>query len=177
MLVCLIIETLGSAANIRLAALDLHIQFSSLFRNHDSVSRTRISGDDCTSDTALQSVLDVSLQGSRTKHRIESILPNMFQGAFTYDEVQLLVGKPLSKLIHNQADNLLNLRQRERLEHHDVVNTIQEFRSEMVSHFRHNIIVRRLCHSSIVRDTIEQMLRTDIRRHDHDRVLEIDGAS
>ena len=64
----------------------------------------------------------------------------------------------------------------ERLEEDDLVKAIEKFRTEMAAQFALNEIPRLFADLAVDADTFEQILAAEVRGHDQNGVLEINGA-
>ena len=64
----------------------------------------------------------------------------------------------------------------ERLEEDDLVKAVEKFRTEMAAQFSLNKITRLLTDLAVGADAVEEILAAEVRGHDQDGVLEIDGA-
>src|SRR6202035_3591012 len=87
------------------------------------------------------------------------------------------IGQQAADIFKPQLDNLDQLFFAERTEDNDVVNTVQKLRPEMAMQHAHHLLAGFF---EIFRRTEIfglQVTRPEVRRHDHDRVFEIDNAA
>ena len=76
-----------------------------------------------------------------------------------------------------QVDDVIDLATPQRMEYHDVVDAIQKLRLEHPAERHQHILLHRApCRISGL-PAFEDHLTTHVRRHDDDRVAEVDGAS
>ena len=76
-----------------------------------------------------------------------------------------------------QVDDMIDLATPQRMEHHDVVDTIEKFRFEHATQRDQHIPLHRAPCSISGLPAFENHLTAHVRRHDDDRVAEIDGTS
>ena len=77
--------------------------------------------------------------------------------------------QPLQLHAHNRAELLL----RQRIEHHDVVESVHELGLERLPHRRQHTLVRVV----LRHERVDQKLRTQVRGQNQDRVAEVDRAT
>jgi len=65
----------------------------------------------------------------------------------------------------------------ERLEHDDLIQTVQKLRTEVATKVIHNLLLCLRLDVTLLIDTVKKVRRTNVGCHDQDRVLEINGTS
>src|SRR5688572_7231654 len=120
--------------------------------------------------------LDGSFQWTSPIRRIIPFLYEEFLGRIRQLDLDLTVRQTLHQSTQLDVDDLLDVLSRERVEEDDLVDTVQEFGPEMLPQ----------CFAYLPADAfadlagrrgLGDMLTADVRRHDHDRVLEIHRSS
>ena len=107
-------------------------------------------------------------QRTRAKIWIEALRCQCLQHLIRPGQRNLhLALQPLIEPLQQDRGNLLHLLLRKRLEHHDIIDTVQELRPE--------IILQQLLHRplGLLEALVQDLMRAQIRRHDDDRILEI----
>ena len=56
--------------------------------------------------------------------------------------MQVSVGKPLIQIVHDESDDASDVLLRQRMEHDDLIQPVQEFRAEPASKLRHYRVFR-----------------------------------
>ena len=88
-----------------------------------------------------------------------------------------LFGQALAELVELEIDDPFDLVQREGGEQDDVVDPVEELRPEVVPQLAHDGGAGLGLDFAVGGDPVEQMMRTDVGRHDDHRVAEVDGAA
>src|SRR6266550_6739652 len=122
----------------------------------------------------LQETLDRALQRSGAERRIVALCRQDFTCRRSELERELPVGEQILEPLQLQVDDVLDLLLAEWSEDDDVVDSVEEFRTEMLTQRTGNL---RFDHRSILSSMLEDVSAADIRRHDDDRVAEIHGAT
>src|SRR5581483_2138395 len=131
--------------------------------------------DELVRDPVLHRVLYDALQGPRAVDGIEPPLGEEVLVRVGELELEVVVGEPREEPFELDVDDLAEMRPRQRVEHHDVVDAIQELRTEVLPERFEHLLLHRLEGARIVAATVaRQELAPDVRRHDHDGVLEVD---
>src|SRR5688572_23620833 len=122
----------------------------------------------------LQQTLDRPLERTRPESRIVSLGGEHLARLRRELERELSVSEKLLELLELQLDDVLDLLLAERSEDDDVVDTVEEFRTEMLPQR-----VGHLCldHRSVVASVLENVGAPNVRSHDDDRVPEIHRSS
>src|SRR6187431_3199463 len=89
----------------------------------------------------LQHPLHRTLERSRTEHRIVTGIGKLAPRAVTEYERELAVGKQLAQVAKLQVDDVIDLAAPKRMEHHDVVHAIEEFRLERAAQQAKHILL------------------------------------
>src|SRR5665648_291564 len=118
--------------------------------------------------------LDDALERARTEHRIEPVERDALERGGRDLERDLAHRRPLADEPELDLDNLADLVERELVEEHDVVDTVQELGAERHAERR----LDRLAHLALValRRKLLDELAADVARHDEDRVAEAHRA-
>src|SRR5665647_3973158 len=135
-------------------------------------------------DLLGEAVLDVPLEGSaqrpRAEDRVETAFGDERLGGRRELDAHVAILEPRLDHGDQQIDDLLDLRLRELVEHDDLVDAVQELRTEMllelVGDLRLHLLVPRLRVGPLLEAEVHRLRdipRTEVRRHDDDRVLEV----
>src|SRR5690606_13874077 len=121
--------------------------------------------------------LDQSLHRTCAILRIISFLRQIINGLWCSIHCDLLVGKRTYDRFKLKSDNLADIAMRQRSEHHDFIDTVDEFRSHGLTEQRQHFNLCRFG-GSLERTTesLEFILddtASNIRCHNDNRVLEI----
>src|SRR2546425_11984240 len=115
--------------------------------------------------------LDGPFQGPRAVHRIVTLGDQKILRVVRELDHNLPLLEPLQQVVRLDVDDLLHVVDAERVEEDDLVDAVQELRSE--------VLPERL--GDLPPDTFGQIagvlgdvLTSEVRRHDHDHVLEVD---
>src|SRR5438034_316707 len=126
---------------------------------------------------------DDRAQLSRAVGRIVPLLDERRLGGRREHELDPLVGQLLVDPPDHQADDLLDVVEPEGVEDDDVVDAVQELRSEraleLLQHALLHLLVGRLVAllEEPGRHALPDQARAEVRRHDQDRVLEVDDVT
>ena len=107
-------------------------------------------------ERVLEQPLDRTLERSRTVGRVPACLGDQLACAVRQLEREAALGEPLVQPRELHPDDLAELLTRERLEHDDLVDPVQELGPEAIRHV---------------------LGGADVRGHDHDGVAEVDRAA
>ena len=80
-------------------------------------------------------------------------------------------------IFDQQINNRADIGLRQWLEHNDLIQPVQKFRSEMSFQVIHCHFLTLFVNRSVFFDALQQIICSDIGGHDQDRILEIDRAS
>ena len=132
-------------------------------------------------------LLDRALQGPRAVDRVEAFDGEEFLGRVGEFELDLAVGEPLTDFGQLDVDDGLDLFLAQRVEDDDVVDAVEQLRSEALpdeSITRSRVRSRAASRSArsttpppLDRKGVEEMLAPEVAGHDDDRVLEVDGPA
>ena len=142
-----------------------------------------------TGDESLrQGVLDVALQGTAQGARAvgaiaESLLEDPLLGVLGDRDGDGLLRQVVVQLLHQQLDNLEQVAVRQRLEEDDLVEAVEELGIEGLLHFLLDQLLH-LVADDVFAVALEaesllllQVAGADVRGHDEDGVLEVDGVA
>src|SRR4051794_13592004 len=86
--------------------------------------------------------------------------------------------QPGAQAFELDLQNLLEVLFGERMEDHDLINTIEKLWTEVMAHFRQDGFLHSIVSGEIsLAAELQNPLRTDVRSHDDDCVLEVDDAT
>src|SRR5437899_750955 len=125
----------------------------------------------------LNELLDGTFQRTRTKVRIVALRQEQVFRCIGEFERDLAIGQQTANIFQPQLDDPDQLILSERTEDDDVVHAVEELRPEVrVQQVLH--LLRRHLELCVRTNAFGlQKLRPDVRRHDDDRVLEVDHAA
>ena len=92
-------------------------------------------------------------------------------------EPQRLVGKALLETFHQNVNDTAEVFLRQGLEHDDLVETVQEFRTERAAQLAHDGGAGVFRNAAVRLDTVEQLGGAEIRCQDDDRILKVHRAA
>src|SRR5262245_48566037 len=141
----------------------------------DHVAGAEIAAQDTLCERILQLLLNRALQRPRPVDRIEARLREAIACGGVEHEADLPLGEPALQILELNVDDLADVLLLERMEHHNVVDAIDELRAEVLADDFHDLGF----HARVVRLSGELLdaLAAQVRRHDDDRVAEIHGAA
>src|SRR5208337_2603383 len=125
----------------------------------------------------LHQFLNRALQGARAEVRVVALGEQQVFGGVGQLERNFAVGEQAADVFQAQLDDVDQLFLAERAEDDDVVDAVQELRLELCVQRIQNLLrgfLELLLGTGALR---LQELRSDVRGHDEDRVLEIDDAA
>ena len=132
----------------------------------------------------LQQALDRAAQRTGAERRVGALLRDELRRRGRQVDRHVLRDHALAQIGHHKLDNLSDLLVGERLEHDNLVDAVQELGSEQLLHLGHhaafNLLVgkpRVVVAGKAERRRLRNLARTDVRRHDDDRVAEVDSAA
>ena len=96
-------------------------------------------------DSRLQLVRDEALQRARAVHRVVALGCDEHARGLRQLERHPPACQPPPQILDLKVDDLLDLLERERLEEHDVVHTVQELGPEVAAQVSHHAVARVLC--------------------------------
>src|SRR6266550_2574461 len=140
----------------------------------DVVSLVELAFENGEGEGVLQETLDRALQRSGAERRVVALCRQDFTCRRSELEGELPVGEQILEPVQLQVDDVLDLLLAEWLEDDDVVDAVEEFRTEMLTQRTRNL---RFDHRSILSRMLEDVSATDVRCHDDDGVAEIDSPA
>ena len=133
--------------------------------------------DSAREDALRQTVADLALyqaaQRAGTEGRIVPCQAQPLQGGGGNIQGQAAVGQTLAHALNLQVHNLSQMLGRERLEHDDVVQTVQELGTERLVNHLHRLLGALLKRHLL----IDQVLRTQVRGQNQNHVAEVHGTA
>src|SRR5256886_6571276 len=149
--------------------------YTTLFRSVDAhvTAVAHVSGDDQLREAGLHLLLDRATERTGAVDRVVAALGEIVLRAVGELERETAVGEATAEPRELQVDDLSHLGARERVEDDDVVDPVQELGTEVLAERVEHPLAHRLVGAGVAGD----YLAPDVRRHDHDRVLEVDGAA
>ena len=143
---------------------------------HDDRAVDDLPGQQRACDAGLDLALDEPPQRPRTVHRV--VAPARDQLARLIGELErdtALAQAPVD-VGDLEVDDPLDLRQRQRLEQHRLVDAVEELRTEVAAQLRHDLVARVVGDVPAGVDAVEQEVRAEVRGHDDHGVAEVDRA-
>src|SRR4051794_808676 len=135
-----------------------------------------VASDQRPRDARLDLALDEAPQRARAVHRVVALARDERARRLGDLEREPPVAKAGADAGELQVDDLLDLLQGERLEEDDLVDAVEELGPEAGAQLAHDAVAGVLADLAVVVDPVEQVHRADVRRHDDDRVAEVDRA-
>ena len=80
-------------------------------------------------------------------------------------------------ILHAQIDDLDDLILSQRREYDDLIDTVEEFRTEVLLRLILNLLFHIGINSAVLTDPVDQIVASDVGRHDHDGILEVHSSS
>src|SRR5437667_4043141 len=177
---CLVLSKLeGSVGGLGLAEDEL----SSDEVHVDPSTLGHLPAHDRLGERILDVLLDRPPKLARSVLRVVALVHQGRLGGRREDQLDALLGELLVDPVDHQANDLLDVRQRERVEHDDVVDPVDELRPERPLHLLHHAVLHLLVGLVVAllhearRDALADQARAEVRRHDEDRVLEVDDVA
>src|SRR5207244_103429 len=138
---CLVLSKLeGSVGGLGLAEDEL----SSHDVHFDPSALGHLPAHDGLGERILDVLLDRQPQLARSVLRVVALVHQDRLGGRREDELDALLGELLVDLVEHQANDLLDVRQRQRVEHDDVVDPVDELRPERPLHLLHHAVLHLL---------------------------------
>src|SRR2546425_836780 len=177
---CLVLSKLeGSVGGLGLAEDEL----SSDEVHVDPSTLGHLPAHDRLGERILDVLLDRPPKLARSVLRVVALVHQGRLGGRREDQLDALLGELLVDPVEHQPNDLLDVRQRERVEHDDVVDPVDELRPERPLHLLHHAVLHLLVGLVVAllhearRDALADQARAEVRRHDEDRVLEVDDVA
>src|SRR5579872_4756705 len=104
----------------------------------DLIARNELPFQDARRERILDLLLDRALQRPSTVYRIEARLPDEVARLVIELQVHVALHQPLAQVRELNVDDLADLLGSKRVEHHDVVDAIDELRPETLLHDLHD---------------------------------------
>src|SRR4051812_18838878 len=143
----------------------------------DRRSVADVASDQRPRDARLDLALDEAPQRARAVDRVVALARDERARRLGDLEREPPVGEAGADAGELQVDDLLDLLEGERLEEDDLVGAVEELGAEARSQLGHHALARVLADLAALVDPVEQVHRADVRRHDDDRVAEVDRAA
>ena len=118
-------------------------------------------------------MLNEPFQRSGAVNRVVSGFGNIIAGGITEFEGDPALGQPTTQFLNLQQDNLLDFGFAQRLENNRIIDPVEKFRPEILAQGLLDLTLN-LFRNRPVANPFDQILRSDIRGHDNDRILETD---
>src|SRR5262249_30985145 len=123
----------------RLALIELgEGELAVLDADADAVARHELALQDPLRQRALDLLLDGALQRPRPIHRIEAGFPQEVARRVIERQLHVALGQALAQVEQLDVDDGADLARAERVEHHDVVDAVDELRPETLLHDLHH---------------------------------------
>ena len=123
----------------------------------------------------MQRRLDHPLQGACPIGRIIALVGQPFDRILTQLQGDSPVGKKGFKAPDLDRDNARHVRALEAVEQDHLINAVEKFRTEIRPNHCHDLLTHRA--DIFILTQIHQIFRTQVRRHDDQRVAEVDGTA
>ena len=123
---------------------DPHRQFVPVQLDPERRARGDLAGDLRAGNPRLQLALQKALERPRAEDRIEAGAGDVRNRHRRNLQCQSALCEPLPQLLATQADDLLDLCQRQRPEQHDLIDAIEEFGPEVRPQLAHHPVARHL---------------------------------
>lgn len=136
-----------------------------------------ITGKDLLGCQCLHVILEITLQRTCTVNRIITVVHYHLFGSICKLQGKLLVSQTVTELFDHKIYDLANVILGQRLEHDDLIQTVQKLRTEVATKVIHNLLLCLRLDVTLLIDTVKKVRRTNVGCHDQDRVLEINGTS
>src|SRR3954447_16957485 len=143
----------------------------------DRRSVADVASDQRPRDARLDLALDEAPQRARAVDRVVALARDERARRLGDLEREPPVGEAGAGAGELEVDDLLDLLEGERLEEDDLVDAVEELGAEARSQLGHHALARVLADLAVLVDPVEQVHRADVRRHDDDRVAEVDRAA
>ena len=135
-----------------------------------------LAGQDHLGERVLQRLLDHALQRARAISRIVALVGEPFARRGIERRASIL--RSSSSFVqppHLDIDDAAHLARLQAMEQDDLVDAVEEFRTEAPTHHAHHLIAHRV--GVLAFRLVDQEFRAEIRRHHDQRVAEIDRAA
>src|SRR5690606_29927696 len=112
--------------------------------------------------------------GASSKDRIEARTRQLRDGSVRHFQTHLALSKAFSQALQLNAGDGLDVLGIQGVEYHDLVDTVQELRSETLLELRQNHFLHDLVR--LIRHALD-VLRSQVRSHDDDGIAKVDRAT
>mmetsp|Transcript_12142 Transcript_12142/g.20140 ORF Transcript_12142/g.20140 Transcript_12142/m.20140 type:complete len:206 (+) Transcript_12142:95-712(+) len=156
--------------------IDVALNFQLIINRHihrNGVTVRIVTPQDALGDGRLQLSLDSSLQWTSPIDRIEPDVCQMIQRPFAHAHGDLTVRQPHFQLASLELDNLAKGWLTKTVENDVLIDTIQEFRFEVIPHS----LINSFTHQILVIAQVENILASNVAGKNNDRVSEIDDGA
>ena len=154
----------------------LHDQLAVLGVDAERGVRLDVAAQDALRDERLDRVLQIAVERTRAVLRVIGGVDGQLLGLLGQLAAELLVGQTLVQRRKLQIDDADDVLARERLIEDDLVEPVQELRTERALEQRLHLRLGLVGDVAVGVDAVEQIFRAEVARQDQDCVLEIDGA-
>src|SRR5699024_5637080 len=140
----------------------------------NGVAGGELAGQQAFGQRVFHQCLDRAFQRPRTVHRVEAGCGEPVQCRAGDVQLQVAFGQPVAQLAHLDVGDGTDLRLRQRVEYHRLVDAVDEFRPEVAGDDFHH----RFAHGVVtaVGQFLNQ-LAAQVRGHDDDGVAKVHGAA
>ena len=137
----------------------------------------QVAGEDGAGNERLGVALQVALERTRAVDRVIPVGDDERLGGVGHLEVQRAVSQAAAKGGDEVVDDVRQVVARERTEHEDLIQTVEELRPESAAQLALHALTRVRGDLAVRADAVEQVLAAEVRREDDDRVLEVHRAA
>ena len=137
----------------------------------------QVAGEDGAGNERLGVALQVALERTRTVDRVIPVFDDERLGGVGHLKVQRAVSQAAAQGGDEIVDDVRQVVARERTEHEDLVQTVEELRPEGAAQLRLHVLAGVRGDLPVRTDAVEQVLAAEVRREDDDRVLEVHRAA
>ena len=136
-----------------------------------------ITGKDLLGCQCLHIILEITFQRTCAVNRIITVIHYHLFGSICKLQRKLLVSQTVAELFDHKIYDLTYIILGQRLEHDNLIQTVQKFRTEMTTKIIHNLFLCLRFDISLLVDTVKKVRRTNVGSHDQDRILKINRTS
>src|SRR4051812_38072442 len=150
--------------------------------DHDGRAGGELRAQDEVRERVLDVALDRAAQGTGAHGRVPALLDEQLLGRLGELQLQLALRQRRADAAQEELDDRLDLLLLQLVEHDHVVDAVEELGPEDLLQLSHDPVLHVVVRDAglVVRDgeperrVASDLLRADVRRHDHDRVTEVD---
>ena len=118
-----------------------------------------------------------SFQRTGAVYRLVSVFDDEIFGVIGEFDFQFFVFQSLVDVSEEEFNDSSDVVFRQRLEHNDLIQSVEEFRTEVGAEVGHYHVLGVRADGSVFVYAIQQVLGTDVGGHDEDGVFEINGSA